>query len=342
MEPPPVQYVRTSDGYDIAYAVSGDGPPLVVLPEQMSHIQNVWTWDTYMRPWLQGLAEHYRLIQHDGRGQGMSSRGLPEGHSLADEVRDLETVVDHLQLDNFVLLSRTHVGVLYALAHPRRVMALVLQSVPAAGGTYSILGEELAQGNWEVFLRTLLLLTGLPDARRSEEQLQQAVNGAKQLVTQGDWITRRRARVASDIADLAPRLQTPTLMLHARDSWFMSVEQSMKLAALIPGSRMVVIDGINGFGDATQGLKAIADFLGSLPAGAPEADPAPASFSHGLSPREIEVLRLVAAGRSNQQIADELVISVRTAERHIANIYLKTETHGRAQITAYALQHGPT
>jgi DNA-binding CsgD family transcriptional regulator len=69
---------------------------------------------------------------------------------------------------------------------------------------------------------------------------------------------------------------------------------------------------------------------------APESTP-PAG---GLTEREVEVLRLVAAGKSSREIGDELVLSVRTVERHIANIYLKTETHGRAQVTNYARDNG--
>jgi DNA-binding CsgD family transcriptional regulator len=69
---------------------------------------------------------------------------------------------------------------------------------------------------------------------------------------------------------------------------------------------------------------------------APESPPS----AGGLTEREVEVLRLVAGGKSSREIGDELVLSVRTVDRHIANIYLKTETHGRAQITAYALRNG--
>ncbi len=60
----------------------------------------------------------------------------------------------------------------------------------------------------------------------------------------------------------------------------------------------------------------------------------------GLTMREIEILRLVAAGASGREIGEQLVLSVRTVERHIANVYLKTGTHGRAQATSYALGHG--
>ena len=64
-----------------------------------------------------------------------------------------------------------------------------------------------------------------------------------------------------------------------------------------------------------------------------------------LTPRELEVLRLIAAGKSNQEIARELVLSIRTVERHISNIYTKIGASGtaaRATATAYALHHGLT
>jgi len=62
--------------------------------------------------------------------------------------------------------------------------------------------------------------------------------------------------------------------------------------------------------------------------------------ARSLTPREAEVLRLIASGRSNQQIADELGITVNTIERHIANIYRKLQITSRTQATAYALNHG--
>jgi DNA-binding CsgD family transcriptional regulator len=59
----------------------------------------------------------------------------------------------------------------------------------------------------------------------------------------------------------------------------------------------------------------------------------------GLTGREAEVLRLVAAGRTNRQISEELVLSIRTVERHIANIYAKIDAHGKADATAFAIRH---
>ena len=59
-----------------------------------------------------------------------------------------------------------------------------------------------------------------------------------------------------------------------------------------------------------------------------------------LTERELEVLRLVASGKSNAEIAGQLVLSTRTVERHISNIYTKTGSSGRANATAFAFTHG--
>ncbi len=58
-----------------------------------------------------------------------------------------------------------------------------------------------------------------------------------------------------------------------------------------------------------------------------------------LSPREVEVLRLVAAGHGNQQIAERLVVSQHTVARHVQNIYAKIGVSSRAAATAYAFDH---
>ena len=71
------------------------------------------------------------------------------------------------------------------------------------------------------------------------------------------------------------------------------------------------------------------------PALLPVADGSPA-----LTVREIEVLRLIAAGRSNREISAILTVSIRTVERHIENLYRKIDARSRADATAYAFRHG--
>jgi non-specific serine/threonine protein kinase len=89
------------------------------------------------------------------------------------------------------------------------------------------------------------------------------------------------------------------------------------------------------------------DMLASIDLGARNADVHPTfaadtrpPLAEALTPREREVLALVARHYSNREVADELVLSIRTVERHVANIYTKLSVSSRRQATAYARQHG--
>jgi DNA-binding NarL/FixJ family response regulator len=68
-------------------------------------------------------------------------------------------------------------------------------------------------------------------------------------------------------------------------------------------------------------------------------DVAGAVDSHGLTQRELEVLRHLAAGETNKAIATELFLSVRTVDRHVSNVYAKLGVSSRAAATAYAHRH---
>jgi DNA-binding CsgD family transcriptional regulator len=66
------------------------------------------------------------------------------------------------------------------------------------------------------------------------------------------------------------------------------------------------------------------------------------TYPDGLTEREVSVLRLLAGGESNREISNRLVISLRTVERHITNIYAKIGARGKADATAYALRNSLT
>ncbi|MEP0324391.1 helix-turn-helix transcriptional regulator, partial [Bauldia litoralis] len=69
------------------------------------------------------------------------------------------------------------------------------------------------------------------------------------------------------------------------------------------------------------------------------AKPSALARPDGLTPREVEVLRLVATGKTNKAIASELALSERTVDRHLSNIFTKIDVSSRAAATAYAFQH---
>jgi len=77
-----------------------------------------------------------------------------------------------------------------------------------------------------------------------------------------------------------------------------------------------------------------------LAAAGEHVSPRRASWPHGLTDREVEVLRLISRGASNREVAGHLVISPKTAGRHIENIYAKINVSSRASAALFALQNG--
>jgi len=138
--------------------------------------------------------------------------------------------------------------------------------------------------------------------------------------------------MSSDLSHLI----SPTLVLHPRDGEA-DLENSRQVASELTHARLVVINGRNG-GDALQGVQAIEDFLRTID---DDQERAPEAAVNGLlSARELEVLRLLAAGKSNQEIAEDLVISLHTSRKHVSNILSKTGTANRTEAAAYARDHG--
>jgi pimeloyl-ACP methyl ester carboxylesterase/DNA-binding CsgD family transcriptional regulator len=339
MDAPPVQYVRTSDGYDIAYAVSGSGPPLVVLPWIFEHIQLAWEYPG-LCDWLPVLAEKFTVVQLDARGSGMSSRGLSAQHAFADYGRDIEAVVNELALERPVLISArggARLAVQYAANHRQDVAALILvAAAPSVRDDRApALFEFISTQDWEMFLYSLVPRSLDPEeASRRVELLRQSFD-------QEDYVLRMRSIFRDEdemgkLDSLLANCPAPTLLLHPRDYHLMPPSAALKLAQSAR-TTLSLIDGDMSFGDISQAMRAIDAFL----AGQRDAGPTRADRS-GLSQRETEVVRLVVAGKSNQEIADELVISLNTVRRHVSNIFDKTGTANRTEAAIYARDHGIT
>ncbi len=136
---PQIQYAKTSDGVSIAYAISGEGPPMVMCPtgtEQFSLWQQLQPVEAY---W-ERLGKNRLVVRYDGRGTGLSTRDVHD-FSLEARLQDLEAVVQAARLKRFTLYADSMSGVIaiaYAARYPRRVSHLVLY------GTFSRTADVMA------------------------------------------------------------------------------------------------------------------------------------------------------------------------------------------------------
>lgn len=328
MDAPPIQYAMTSDGMKIAFAVTGSGRPLLLTPNNPNHIGLMWQAGTVAGNFHRALSERFTVIRMDCRGQGMSTRGLEPDHDMAAYELDLEAVVRRLGLKRYVLVgfaSFAQVAISYAVKHPSEVEALVLWQAQAEG---RLPNSGLAGADWPFFVDTMVrvLLEG-DDPLWAREFCFEAAN-------QEDFVQLSGLR--GNVRAVAPLVQAPTLLIgsHASSWRSGSEEHAKELAGLIPDSRVVLFDGVRPGLAAPSGatppmVDAIDAFVHSLDA----RDGSPATL---LTARETEVLRLVAAGMSNPEIAKALVISANTVRRHVSSILTKVSATSRTGAVTYA------
>jgi DNA-binding CsgD family transcriptional regulator len=189
------------------------------------------------------------------------------------------------------------------------------------------------------YIEIMLALQHVDEARSACRELQaigerQQSDAVAAMAAQG----RGAVELAAEDADSA--------LVSARSAWRAWLEldapyEAARARVLIGQARAALGDAENASLEL-EGARSVFDELGaahdvelvdSLAGSRP-------SETYGLTARELEVLRLAAAGKSNREIAAELVISEHTARRHLQNIYGKLGVSSRAAATAFGLRHG--
>ncbi len=350
---PRISYARSADGVSLAFTVTGDGPALVFVPwVPFSNLRMEWQ-NTFLRGIFEQLAQRLTLIHYDGRGTGHSQRDVTDLSPDA-MVADLEAVADRAGAAQVSLLGQYNScphAIAYAARHPERVKRMALFGGSARGWnamsakqTQALL--SLIEQDWDVFADTAAHQWLGWSAGETGRATADAIRGA---VTPQVARATLQAASAADVTEELPDVAAPTLVLHRRDMAQIPVDVSRSLAEGLPRGRLVLLDGAQPAlftGDPGPVVTMLMDFFcdGIEPAGEPPpvvpAGGHPAPPPHGLSRREQEVLRLLAAGESNRQIARRLGLSPHTIERHVANLYRKIGARGRADATAYALRSG--
>jgi pimeloyl-ACP methyl ester carboxylesterase len=348
------RFCTAPDGVRLAYAIEGYGPPLVKAGNWLTHLEYdrqspVW------RHWVRELSRGRTLIRYDERGCGLSDRELEATPTLDTYVGDLAAVVGAARLERFALLGLSGGGptaIEYVASNPERVSRLVLYGSYARGryrrgeegqAEHSRVLIELMRVGWggtvpafrQVF-SSLYIPSAGEQQKRWYDEMQQASSTGE--VAARLW----RSRSHTDVSTTARCVSQPALVLHARHDRVVPYEEGRRLASLLPNARFVTLETDNHI--LQEGEPAWELFLSEVRAFLAEDDgaPAPAADLSELSERELDVLELVAAGMSNEQIAKRLFLSTRTVERHLSNVYAKLRLSGKSARAAAAARFSRT
>jgi DNA-binding CsgD family transcriptional regulator/pimeloyl-ACP methyl ester carboxylesterase len=348
MPPPTIRYARTEDGVSIAYALRGEGLPIVCMPPvPFSHLE-ASSRDAGQQRWHARLAERAHVVQYDSRGTGMSEHDRVE-FDLDALQRDLDAVVRAIGLTEFVLagfFNASPAAIAYAVAHPEAVTDLLLWGGFARGIDvfplpFAAAGPGVLDAHWQQLTDAAALswtAAAGAEARSTAEYFRACV----------DPQTALRAFSAArdyDVTALLPQVQARTLVLHRRDASAQPLSLSRQLASHIPGADLVVLPGeaASPFsGDIDGAVATIERFLGLRDDFGTDEAPRDDPGAPRLTAREAEILALLARGSANKEIAAHLGLSVHTVERHLTNLYGKIGVRSRSEATAYALTHSPS
>jgi class 3 adenylate cyclase len=270
---PAIRYLTTADGVRLAYAVHGDGPPLVHVRGWMSHLDLFWE-DMEFRAFFEAIGTRFRVVRYDMRGTGLSDRDVTDRLSLDELILDLDAVFDHLGLEEAVLYATCYGGpitVEWAARNPSRVSKLVLD------GTYAS-GPQLGTPDMRESVRTAARLLGAPTTAAAGHAMLAYFTRPDGMDTRDARFRRTRQSINADVAEALYNLSfewdvtaacesitVPTLVTHRRESHAVPVRLGRELASLLPNAELVTFPGADHNpweGDALEPLRAMARFLG--------------------------------------------------------------------------------
>ncbi|MFC8502507.1 alpha/beta fold hydrolase [Pedococcus sp. NPDC057267] len=317
----------------VAYAVTGTGPGLLVVPGWLSHLELGWAIPAE-RLLHDALSAGRTLVRYDRPGCGLSEEYMGP-RTMELELATIEAVLAQADLGRVDVLGWSlgaAVAAQWAADRPDTVSKLVLYGGWANGGEVGDedsrrLLLELLATHWGLGSDVLTELFA-PEAdagtRLALAAYQRAASSTETAVA------LLQLAYAVDVRAALPRVQAPTLVLHRRGDRAAPVAQARLVAEMVPGAVLVELEGrshLPAMGDPEPVVAAVRRFLG-LPT-------ARRAVATGLTPRQSEVAALVAQGLTNREVAQRLGITERSAESHVERIRLRLGFRSRSQVAAW-------
>jgi predicted ATPase/class 3 adenylate cyclase/DNA-binding CsgD family transcriptional regulator len=273
------------------------------------------------------LAQHHILTLGDLKAVRPL---LEESFALYMEGGYTPGVANYLGLSALVALSQGDMAIARRLAEESVALYKKTDDPTGIAESYSLLGEvEASQGNYAT--SRSLYEESLTIARKTGDKGGMAIfleKFASVVAAQGEFTWAARLWGSAEVL---------REVIGAPRSPFERVSYDRAVTAARAQIAEKVFDAAWAQGRAMTPEQALAAHVSEVISTEPPAPPLP-TYPDGLTAREVEVLRLVAAGASNQEIADTLVISERTVNSHLVHIFNKLGVNSRAAAAAFAIR----
>jgi pimeloyl-ACP methyl ester carboxylesterase/DNA-binding CsgD family transcriptional regulator len=349
--PPRIQFATAADGVRLAWAASGHGGPCVIKAATwLSHLEHDWASPVWSHL-VQALSQRGRFVRYDERGCGLSDWQVPD-LGFESWVRDLETVAGASGERRFALLGISQgaaVAVAYAARHPEQVTHLVLHGGYARGRLVRSATPE-QRDEAETMAHLAELGWGKDDASFRQFFTSQFIPGGS--AEQHRWFNEMERLSTSpanaarfmrefsiiDVTALLPQVHCPTLVLHSQRDLRVPFAEGRLLAGGIAGAQFVPIDSGNHLllesePGWARWMEAVSAFLGAPQVAAVAAFPE-------LTPRQRELLDLLARGLDNAQMAAHVGLSDKTVRNQVSAIFDKLGVATRSQAIVRAREAG--
>lgn len=343
---PTIQYANTSDGLRVAFHVLGQGPPVALLfPYHVNHLKLNWKVPLH-RGASEYLARYFTVINLDFRGAGISEQAV-FSLSLDTFVEDLRAILAYLRIERISLCALGDAELIaghFASRWPDQVSRLVFIGMGGSEVNRRVLSLRHVNPTLEARLRGALL-GGLDD--ESNASALSAV--AREALTPTTLRLWEQVLLQNRISSIVSQVASPTLWLHAENDELAAVDDVQALINSMESATLMSVPGRSGM-DVWRdrpAMKVMAQFLAEgfgvvhRPTHTQRRrGQKRTGYPGGLSEREVELLRLVAAGRTNQQISEDLFISLNTVSYHLRSIFNKTGAANRTEAASFAHGHG--
>jgi pimeloyl-ACP methyl ester carboxylesterase/DNA-binding CsgD family transcriptional regulator len=355
---PQTEYARSGEYY-LAYQIFGNGPQtLLFIGGFISNLELMWE-EPGVAQFLRNLSKFTRVIMFDKRGVGLSDR-VGSSPTPEETMEDILVIMNTVECELAAIMSVSEggpVAIMFAATYPNRTSHLILYGTMSKWVRSYDYPWALSRSQYDQWLQYMIDNWGTPvslrtfaPSRADEPDFRSWWSKLlRQSTSPGSVKEVLEALRDIDVRPVLSHVNVPALVLHRTGDKAIPLAGGRFLAQQLPEATFVELNGKDHWwwvGDADAVIREIEQFLSHTASQTHtasqqfEGNAATLPMVESLTEREMDILKLLAVGYTNQQIADELFLTLGTVKTYTSHIYGKLNVPNRTQAITAARKQG--